>query len=354
VTKDRKEVGQALIYIEFIDTREFFLLGNFAFDFLFFSFLYRTFVPRYISFAVILVLLFFRPESFFFSQFFHLAVALLYLIFASPKLLHVIFKDFRSAQIFLDLHSVGIQEGPKNFEHRSHFGYDPVTGKFDTKNIPPEWKKMFQNVGIKPSHLQSPETANRIFSVMEGVDLGPGGPKPVPPPAPGGPGAAKSSSAPMPPEPKGPPAASAPPPKASGGPVPPPGGPPPPKATGGPKPPPGGPPPPGGGPPPPGGGPPKLNAPKTSGGPPTPGGGAPAPKPAAASSGGVFGGGDLAAQLAAKKEKLVSAESRPVMEKPPPASAGTLEDALRDAMAGFRPAIEGKDDDWSNDDEDWD
>lgn len=246
--------------------------------------------------------------------------------------------------------TTGVYKGPHNFEHKSHLGYDPATGTFDTKNIPPEWKKMFAHVGIKPSHLHSPDTAAKIFSIMEGVDLNaaadpsksqpPAPPKkaggPPPPPAPVGGGAP-----PPPPMTGGPP-----PPKATGGPPPPPGGAPAPKATGGP-------PPPMGGPPPPGGGPPKLSGPPPpAGGAPPPAGGAPPPAPKATSSSGSFGGLDLAAQLAAGRAGLHSADARPVADKPPPAAAAapTLEDALRDAMAGFRPAIEGKDE-WS--DEEW-
>eukprot|EP01096_Ripella_sp_DP13-Kostka_P011718 TRINITY_DN478_c0_g1_i1.p1 TRINITY_DN478_c0_g1~~TRINITY_DN478_c0_g1_i1.p1 ORF type:complete len:510 (+),score=287.34 TRINITY_DN478_c0_g1_i1:54-1532(+) len=196
--------------------------------------------------------------------------------------------------------------GPTGFKHESHIGWDLDNG-FDIRNIPSEWKKLFQAAGVKKSELIDPENRKAIVGAI-GQSLGAdaaavlsGAAPPPPPPPPAGGGGHHGG----------------------GG-----GGPPPP-------------PPPSGGPPPPG------PPPPPSGGPPPPSGG----------GGGGLGG--LGAALAAKREGLRSADAAP----PPRAAeaaappAGSLVDTLAAAMAKRRNEIEKTDDDdndeeWS-DDEDW-
>eukprot|EP01105_Mastigella_eilhardi_P027731 TRINITY_DN8715_c0_g1_i1.p1 TRINITY_DN8715_c0_g1~~TRINITY_DN8715_c0_g1_i1.p1 ORF type:complete len:427 (-),score=105.91 TRINITY_DN8715_c0_g1_i1:98-1309(-) len=95
---------------------------------------------------------------------------------------------------------------PANFEHRSHIGWDPEAG-FEIKNIPPEWRKLFQAAGVKKKELKDADTCKMLMQVINdntgGVSLG-GAP---PPPTPGG------GAPPPPPPPPPPPMA------ASGGPL---------------------------------------------------------------------------------------------------------------------------------------
>ncbi len=39
-------------------------------------------------------------------------------------------------------------EGPTNVQHVSHLGFDAKNG-FSMRNIPPEWRKLFQSAGVK-------------------------------------------------------------------------------------------------------------------------------------------------------------------------------------------------------------
>ena len=64
--------------------------------------------------------------------------------------------------------------GPTNFSHDSHIGWDPVNG-FDINNIPPEWKKLFKEAGVKKSDLENKETA---MFLVETIAQNIGTPKP--------------------------------------------------------------------------------------------------------------------------------------------------------------------------------
>jgi Wiskott-Aldrich syndrome protein len=87
---------------------------------------------------------------------------------------------------------------PSNFRHVSNIGWNPSLGSFEINNIPPEWKKLFQGIGIKKSDLKNKETAAYIMNVIEehGGDAeafaasqgaqAPSGPAPPPPPPPPG------------------------------------------------------------------------------------------------------------------------------------------------------------------------
>merc|ERR1712137_967300 len=99
--------------------------------------------------------------------------------------------------------------GPTGFKHESHIGWDMENG-FDIRNIPPEWKKLFQAAGVKKSDLQDAETRKLIVSTINSATGG-AGPEmggPPPPTAPPPPMAPPPPSAPGAPPP--PPAASAP------------------------------------------------------------------------------------------------------------------------------------------------
>eukprot|EP01117_Protostelium_nocturnum_P004309 TRINITY_DN156_c0_g1_i1.p1 TRINITY_DN156_c0_g1~~TRINITY_DN156_c0_g1_i1.p1 ORF type:complete len:455 (+),score=181.66 TRINITY_DN156_c0_g1_i1:142-1506(+) len=115
---------------------------------------------------------------------------------------------------------------PANFRHESSIGWNNSTAGFEIRNIPPEWRKLFQAAGIKKSELKNKDTAQFVMGIIE-QNVGPISGGPPPPPGPG-----EDSSyggGPPPPPPPGP---------SGGGPPPPP----PPKAGGGapPPPPPGG------------------------------------------------------------------------------------------------------------------
>ncbi|KAJ5070742.1 neural wiskott-aldrich syndrome protein [Anaeramoeba ignava] len=114
---------------------------------------------------------------------------------------------------------------PTNFKHEGHIGFDPEKG-FDMRNIPEQWKKLFQQAGVKKSELKDENTmkmllnvaAEEILKVQTGnVKKGP------PPPTPTG----RSGAPPPPPTGGGPP-------PPTGGPPPPTNGPPPPTTSGAP------------------------------------------------------------------------------------------------------------------------
>merc|ERR1712137_175171 len=91
--------------------------------------------------------------------------------------------------------------GPTGFKHESHIGWDMENG-FDIRNIPPEWKKLFQAAGVKKSDLQDAETRRLIVSTIHNAapelsDGGMGGAPP--PPAPPPPCAPPPPAAPPPP-----------------------------------------------------------------------------------------------------------------------------------------------------------
>jgi Wiskott-Aldrich syndrome protein len=181
--------------------------------------------------------------------------------------------------------------GPTDFKHESHIGWDLENG-FDIRNIPPEWRKLFQAAGVKKSELADPETRKLIVSTigqsmaMSGNDpSGPigGGPPPPPPPAIGG-------------------------------------------------------------------GPPPPPPPSVGGGPPPPG---PPPPPSVSSSGGGQGG--LMAALAAKKNDLKTVDSAPDVsvgkEEQQSSLASSIASALQSRRANLDDDANDDDDDWS--DEDW-
>ena len=183
--------------------------------------------------------------------------------------------------------------GPTDFKHESHIGWDLDNG-FDIRNIPPEWRKLFQAAGVKKSELADPETRKLIVSTigqsmaMSGGEAPPmmgGGPPPPPPPAVGG-------------------------------------------------------------------GPPPPPPPSVGGGPPPPG---PPPPPTASSS--AAAGGGLMAALAAKKNELKAAENSTaaiaqVSEEQHSSLASSIASALQSRRANLDDEGNDDDDDWS--DEDWD
>ncbi len=90
-----------------------------------------------------------------------------------------------------------VLSGPTGFRHESHIGWDPENG-FDVKNIPPEWRKLFQAAGVKKSELQDANTAKFIMQTVQEAMATEGQTGAPPPPPPGG-------GPPPPPPPPGPP-----------------------------------------------------------------------------------------------------------------------------------------------------
>jgi hypothetical protein len=92
---------------------------------------------------------------------------------------------------------------PRDFRHLSSIGWTPENG-FEIRNIPPEWRKLFQAAGVKKSELKDKETAAFVMDIIQkegGVELlqnGGGGGGDAP--------AAAAPSAPPPPAPPMPPA----------------------------------------------------------------------------------------------------------------------------------------------------
>eukprot|EP01104_Vermistella_antarctica_P002410 TRINITY_DN12653_c0_g1_i1.p1 TRINITY_DN12653_c0_g1~~TRINITY_DN12653_c0_g1_i1.p1 ORF type:complete len:499 (+),score=112.41 TRINITY_DN12653_c0_g1_i1:44-1498(+) len=80
----------------------------------------------------------------------------------------------------LNPHANAIQ-GPTDVQHNMHVGYNANNGVFEVENIPNEWKKMFQQAGIKKSELRDPETAKLLMGM---IVQHAGEPAPPPPPPP--------------------------------------------------------------------------------------------------------------------------------------------------------------------------
>jgi hypothetical protein len=96
---------------------------------------------------------------------------------------------------------------PSNFQHLAHIGFDPVTG-FDVKNIPPEWKILFDKAGVTKEQLENKDTAKFIVDFVQSKG-GPNGAAATNPPSaaaaahrgPPPPPPSKSSRGPPPPPP---------------------------------------------------------------------------------------------------------------------------------------------------------
>jgi hypothetical protein len=91
---------------------------------------------------------------------------------------------------------------PRDFRHLSSIGWTPENG-FEIRNIPPEWRKLFQAAGVKKSELKDKDTAAFVMDIIQkegGVELlqggGGGG---------GGGGAGDAAAAPSAPPPPAPP-----------------------------------------------------------------------------------------------------------------------------------------------------
>lgn len=253
---------------------------------------------------------------------------------------------------------------PTDFRHVGHVGWDPKAG-FDVDNIDPQWKKLFDTVGVTQSELEDEATSKFIYDFVEShggiekatqeLDKSRNQAPPPPPPSRSAPGlpsrAPPRTSAPPPPSSAPPPPSSrmpartappppppghsrgAPPPPSRGGPPPPPppssrappiprgGPPPPPQISGGGGPPPPPPPPPSGGGPPP---PPPPPPPQAPGGiAPLGGGGGPPPPPS-------MGRGGLLDQIHQGKQ-LKSVETNANRD-----SGGDRNSLLSDIRAGMK------------------
>ncbi|KAF2076768.1 hypothetical protein CYY_001957 [Polysphondylium violaceum] len=228
---------------------------------------------------------------------------------------------------------------PTGFKHQSHIGWDPEKG-FEIRDIPPDWRKLFQSAGIKKSELKNAETAQFIVNVigeqlasgtMSDAPLTPS--RSAPPPPPG----TRASVAPPPP-PSGPRASVAPPPPPSN-----------PRATTAPPPPP--PPHTGGGAPPPPPPPPPM---AKAGGPPPP------PPPSTRSAIAPSGGGDSRNDLLAsirqgtKLKEVDHSNPLPDIKELGDVGNRSLVDTLAAAMANRRTNMgEDESDEEDDDDDDW-
>jgi Wiskott-Aldrich syndrome protein len=238
-------------------------------------------------------------------------------------------KDKKKKGFFSKLFGSGEEETPNiefskptGFRHQSHIGWDPSKG-FEVDNIPADWKKLFQQAGIKKSELRDAETAKYVMGVLNeaiAAEEAGGPPSDNAPMAPMG-------SAPLPPGP----------PVMGGG-----GGPPPPP-----------PPPPG-----PGAGGRLPTSIPTSGG----GGGPPPPPPTPSGGGGGGGGGDearggLLSQIRGGAQlKKVDPAAVPDLKQFDQAKTTDLASVLASAMNSRRmdmndevPGTDGAgDDEWSD------
>lgn len=73
---------------------------------------------------------------------------------------------------------------PIGFKHLGHIGFNPDTGTFDMKNIPPQWQKFLDGAGVTKADLQNKETATFIAGFLDRAvkEQGEGRKAPPPPP----------------------------------------------------------------------------------------------------------------------------------------------------------------------------
>lgn len=85
--------------------------------------------------------------------------------------------------------SIDDMSDPTGFQHLIHIGFNPLTGAFEPRNVPPEWADFFRKAGLSANDLTDRSTAACVAQfVSASCDGGRAEPKAVPvPPAPPGP-----------------------------------------------------------------------------------------------------------------------------------------------------------------------
>eukprot|EP01117_Protostelium_nocturnum_P007191 TRINITY_DN2577_c0_g3_i1.p1 TRINITY_DN2577_c0_g3~~TRINITY_DN2577_c0_g3_i1.p1 ORF type:complete len:421 (-),score=169.96 TRINITY_DN2577_c0_g3_i1:47-1234(-) len=76
---------------------------------------------------------------------------------------------------------------PKNFTHPSTIGWNANRGTFEIKNIPKEWKKLFEAAGISNTELQRRGTSKIVMNCIMENTATPPPPPPNPPATPAAP-----------------------------------------------------------------------------------------------------------------------------------------------------------------------
>ncbi|KAK5581815.1 hypothetical protein RB653_003393 [Dictyostelium firmibasis] len=220
---------------------------------------------------------------------------------------------------------------PTNFKHESHIGWDPDNG-FDIKNIPPDWRKLFQSAGIKKSELKNAETAQFIVDIIGEQMVNGAPPSQLNRSNPPAPPTAAQPNRPVPPSGVGKSVPPPPPPPTQKSPLPPP---PPPSGGAAPPPPP---------PPPMSSGPPPPPPPMSSGPPPPPSGG-----------GASSGRGDLLASIRSGASLKSVDKSNPLPDIQSLGNEGSrsLADTLAAAMANRRGGMREDDEEEDDDDDEW-
>ena len=70
-------------------------------------------------------------------------------------------------RLFLEYTDDRVTSAPTNFKREGHIGWS-AEGGFDIDNIPPEWKQMFKNMGIRKKDLLEDQSyAKDVFDIMQ-------------------------------------------------------------------------------------------------------------------------------------------------------------------------------------------
>ncbi|PRP85618.1 Wiskott-Aldrich syndrome-like [Planoprotostelium fungivorum] len=81
-----------------------------------------------------------------------------------------------------DIDNLAISE-PSDFRHMSSIGWNPGEGSFEIRNIPAEWRKLFQAAGITKNDLKNKDTAAFVMNIIEENGGSTSAPPPPPPPS---------------------------------------------------------------------------------------------------------------------------------------------------------------------------
>lgn len=65
----------------------------------------------------------------------------------------------------LCFHVAGVTSAPTNFKQVSHVGFNP-DGSVDFSNIPPEWKAIFKQIGLRKNDLKDKAFAKQVYAIM--------------------------------------------------------------------------------------------------------------------------------------------------------------------------------------------
>jgi len=78
-------------------------------------------------------------------------------------------KEDRTGEVLIYIEFIDTRQsqGPSDVQHKGHVGLSK-DGGFEIRDIPPEWKPIFRNIGLRRQDLENnPDLANKVFDIMQ-------------------------------------------------------------------------------------------------------------------------------------------------------------------------------------------